>query len=118
MRRGHATGRRAPRLTYSNILKILDNTQMCRPDLPRHPDRLRDRIWTTSRMSAAPLRFLSHALAATGSGVLSATAPLFNLAIPTAGYSHRRDIAYGSEPRARLDLYIPDGLQAAAPVLL
>jgi acetyl esterase/lipase len=69
-------------------------------------------------MSAAPLRFLSHALAATGSGVLSATAPLFNLAIPTAGYSHRRDIAYGSVPRARLDLYIPDGLQAAAPVLL
>jgi len=69
-------------------------------------------------MSAAPLRFLSHALAAAGGGVLSVSAPLFNLAIPKAGYSIRRDIAYGSEPRARLDLYIPDRLAAPAPVLL
>lgn len=69
-------------------------------------------------MSAAPFRFLSHALAAAGSGVLSVSAPLFNLAIPKAGYSLLRDIAYGSEPRARLDLYIPEGLAAPAPVLL
>jgi acetyl esterase/lipase len=69
-------------------------------------------------MSAAPLRFLSHALAAAGSGVLSVSAPLFNLAIPKAGYSLIRDIAYGSEPRARLDLYIPDELAAPAPVLV
>ena len=69
-------------------------------------------------MSAAPFRFLSHALAAAGSGVLSVSAPLFNLAIPKAGYSLHRDIAYGSGPRARLDLYIPEGLAAPAPVLL
>jgi len=69
-------------------------------------------------MAAAPSRFLSHALAAAGSGVLSASAPLFNLAIPKRGYALRRDIVYGNAPRARLDLYVPDGLQQAAPVLL
>ena len=69
-------------------------------------------------MPVAPLRFLSHALAAAGNGVLSVSAPLFNLAIPKSGYSFIRDIAYGSKPRARLDLYIPDRLAAPAPVLL
>src|SRR5689334_14656280 len=118
MARGHATGRRGPRWRSDNMLNPLGNERMYGTGFRRHPDRLSDRIWTTSRMSAAPLRFVSHALAAAGSGVLSVSAPLFNLAIPKAGYSIRRDIAYGSEPRARLDLYIPDGLQAAAPVLL
>jgi acetyl esterase/lipase len=69
-------------------------------------------------MSAAPIRFLSHALAAAGSGVLSLSAPLFNLAIPKAGYSLHRDIDYGSGSRARFDLYIPTRPAAPASVLL
>ena len=63
-------------------------------------------------------RFLSHALAAAGSGLLSAGAPLFDLTIPKSGYAVMRDIAYGDGPRARLDLYVPDALAAPAPVLL
>ena len=69
-------------------------------------------------MLAAPVRFLSHALAAAGGSALSAAAPLFDLTIPKAGYSVKRDIAYGDGPRRRLDLYVPDGLRAPAPVLL
>jgi acetyl esterase/lipase len=64
------------------------------------------------------VRFLSHALAAAGSGALSTAAPLFDLAIPKSGYSLSRDTAYGSDPRQRLDLYIPDGPAAPAPGLL
>jgi acetyl esterase/lipase len=78
----------------------------------------RDRISTDAMLLRTYARFLSHALAAAGSGVLSAGVPLFNLAIPKTGYSVRRDLAYGGAPRNRLDLYVPDGLAAAAPVLL
>ena len=45
-------------------------------------------------------------------------APLVNLLVPHAGYSVHRDIAYGTDPRQRLDVYVPDGLKARAPVLL
>jgi acetyl esterase/lipase len=69
-------------------------------------------------MLAQSVRFLTHILAAAGSGALSAAAPVFDLAIPKSGYSLRRDIAYGSDPRQHLDLYAPDGLTAPAPVLL
>jgi acetyl esterase/lipase len=69
-------------------------------------------------MLRAPARLLSHALAAAGSGVLSAGVPLLNLAIPKTGYQVKRDLAYGQGPRARLDLYVPDGLAAPAPVIL
>jgi acetyl esterase/lipase len=69
-------------------------------------------------MLAAPVRFLSHALAAAGGSALSAAAPLFDLTIPKTGYDVKRDIAYGDGPRRRLDLYVPDGLRAPAPVLL
>ena len=50
--------------------------------------------------------------------MLAASAPLFDLAIPRAGYGVKRDIAYAGDPRARLDLYIPDSLTTPAPVLL
>ena len=69
-------------------------------------------------MPNSAARLLSHALAAAGSGVLSAGAPLLNLAIPKTGYQVKRDRAYGQGPRARLDLYVPDGLAAPAPVIL
>ena len=69
-------------------------------------------------MPSVVSRFLSHALAAAGSGLLSAGAPLFNLAIPKSGYAVVRDIAYGADPRARLDLYVPNRLAAPAAVLL
>ncbi len=69
-------------------------------------------------MPNAAARLLSHALAAAGSGALSAGAPLLNLTIPKSGYTVKPDIAYGGGPRARLDLYVPDGLNAPAPVIL
>lgn len=45
-------------------------------------------------------------------------APLVNLLVPHAGYSVHRDIAYGVDPRHRLDVYVPSGLKGPAPVLL
>src|SRR5579871_7014089 len=69
-------------------------------------------------MPSIPARLFSHLLAVAGSGALSAAAPLFDLAIPKSGYAVRRDLAYGNDPRARLDLYVPDGLSAPAPVIL
>jgi acetyl esterase/lipase len=45
-------------------------------------------------------------------------APLVNLLVPRRGYTVHRDIAYGADPRQRLDVYVPDGLKAPAPVLL
>jgi acetyl esterase/lipase len=52
--------------------------------------------------------------------LLSACSPMaaVNLLVPKSGYSVRRDIAYGSDPRQKLDVYIPDGLKGPAPVLL
>jgi acetyl esterase/lipase len=69
-------------------------------------------------MLSIPARLFSHLLAVAGSGALSAGAPLFDLAIPKSGYAVRRDLAYGDDPRAGLDLYVPDGLSAPAPVIL
>lgn len=53
-------------------------------------------------------------------GLLSACSPitLLNLAIPRAGYHVERDLAYGGDPRQKLDLYIPDHLAGKAPVIL
>jgi acetyl esterase/lipase len=45
-------------------------------------------------------------------------ATLLNLLAPRSGYRLVRDIAYGKGPRQRLDLYIPDGFQRPAPVVL
>jgi acetyl esterase/lipase len=43
---------------------------------------------------------------------------LLNATIPRAGYSIHKDIAYGSDPRQKLDIYIPDHLTKPAPVVL
>jgi acetyl esterase/lipase len=43
---------------------------------------------------------------------------LLNATIPRGGYSIKHDLAYGTAPRQTLDLYVPDGLTAPAPVIL
>lgn len=45
-------------------------------------------------------------------------AELLNATIPRRGYRVVRDLAYGHDPRHRMDLYIPSGLTAPAPVVL
>jgi acetyl esterase/lipase len=43
---------------------------------------------------------------------------LLNLGVPRSGYHVVRDLPYGTDPRQRLDIYVPDGLAAKAPVIL
>jgi acetyl esterase/lipase len=57
--------------------------------------------------------------------VLLATLPaaacgpkLLNVLVPGDGYRVERDLAYGDDPRQRLDVYVPDGLAGPAPVAL
>lgn len=45
-------------------------------------------------------------------------APLLNLMVPRSGYRVVQGLAYGADARQKLDLYIPDGLSAPAPVIL
>ena len=67
-------------------------------------------------MFKIPRRLATLFLAA----LLSACSPLtaINLLVPKSGYTVRRGLAYGSDPRQTLDVYIPDGLKAPAPMLL
>ncbi len=41
-----------------------------------------------------------------------------NLLVPKTGYAVHRGFAFGGDPRQMLDVYVPDGLTAPAPVLL
>ena len=52
--------------------------------------------------------------------VLAACSPLvaLNLAVPRSGYRIERDLAYGSDPRQKLDIYVPDHAAANASVIL
>jgi acetyl esterase/lipase len=50
--------------------------------------------------------------------VACSPASLLNLTVPRSGYRVVRDLAYGTDPRQKLDLYIPDGLKVPAPVIL
>jgi acetyl esterase/lipase len=43
---------------------------------------------------------------------------VINLLVPRAGYSIHRGMAFGPEPRQKLDVYVPSGLTASAPVVL
>ena len=43
---------------------------------------------------------------------------LLNFTVPRSGYRVHRNVAYGPETRQKLDIYVPDGLKAPAPVLL
>ncbi len=69
-------------------------------------------------MSNVVARTLEHLTVAVRDGLLKLAIPLINSRVPRAGYRVLTDLAYGSEPRQTLDLYIPDGLTAPAPVLL
>jgi len=52
--------------------------------------------------------------------LLSACQPfgLINLLVPKSGYDVQRGLAYGPDPRQKLDIYRPHGLKGPAPVLL
>ncbi|HEY4942777.1 MAG TPA: alpha/beta hydrolase [Rhizomicrobium sp.] len=69
-------------------------------------------------MQLNPARVLSHLIATGGSALLRAAIPLFNRSLPRGGYTVKTDIAYGVDPRHKLDLYVPDGLTRPAPALL
>ena len=43
---------------------------------------------------------------------------VLNATIPTSGYTLHKDIAYGQNARQKLDIYVPDGLSAPAPVIV
>lgn len=58
-------------------------------------------------------------LAVSLAGFLAACSPaLLNTFVPRSGYTIQRDVAYGSGPQQKLDIYVPDGLTKPAPVLL
>src|SRR3982750_4800272 len=46
------------------------------------------------------------------------SADILNLTIPREGYSVKRDIAYGDNPRQILDIYVPDGIKEPAGVIV
>ena len=64
--------------------------------------------------------FLKMGLLTGLAAMLSACSPAtpLNLLVPRSGYDRHLDIAYGSDPRHRLDVYVPHGLKGPAPVLL
>jgi len=64
--------------------------------------------------------FPKASFAAGLAALLSACSPVaaFNRLVPRDGYSIHQDLAYGTAPRQRLDVYVPDGLKGPAPVLL
>lgn len=43
---------------------------------------------------------------------------LLNAFVPKTGYSLREGIAYGADPRQKMDIYVPDGLQKPACTVL
>ena len=51
---------------------------------------------------------------------LAACSPvrLLNAVVPDEGYTLRSDLAYGQRERQKLDIYVPDGLEAPAPVVV
>jgi acetyl esterase/lipase len=55
------------------------------------------------------------------SGMLAACSPspsVVNILVPRSGYHVVRGLAYGTDPREKLDVYVPSGLKGPAPVLL
>ena len=68
-------------------------------------------------MRRHPLRSLPALLLL--AGLLSAcTATLLDVLIPDDDYRVERDLAYGDDPRQRLDLYLPDEVAPDLPVLV
>jgi acetyl esterase/lipase len=51
--------------------------------------------------------------------VVGACSPaLLNITVPRGGYSVHHDLVYGPQAREKLDIYVPNGLTAPAPVVL
>jgi acetyl esterase/lipase len=68
-----------------------------------------------------PLRWWSRALAVAAAAsplVACSGSAVVNALTPRSGYTVERDLAYGPEARQRLDLYLPDGAAADAPLLV
>jgi len=59
-------------------------------------------------------------MAGCAAALLSACSPFgpINLLVPKSGYAVHRGLAYGSDPRQRLDVYVPAGVKGPMPVLL
>jgi acetyl esterase/lipase len=66
------------------------------------------------------LKWKATIFAALGAALLSACSPVsaLNLLVPRDGYDAHTGQAYGPDPRQKLDVYVPQGLKAPAPVLL
>jgi acetyl esterase/lipase len=69
-------------------------------------------------MVPAAARALSRLQVTLGAAGTAALVPLVDLSVPKLGYAVHRDLAFGDGPRQALDLYVPEGLAAPAPVLL
>jgi len=66
------------------------------------------------------MKTLRAALLAGLAALLSACSPIrvINLLVPSSGYDVHEALAYGADPRQKLDVYVPHGLTGPAPVLL
>lgn len=66
------------------------------------------------------MQTLRAALLAGLTALLSACSPLgvINLLVPKSGYDVHGGLAYGADPRQKLDVYVPHGLKGPALVLL
>jgi acetyl esterase/lipase len=62
-------------------------------------------------------RIVTFGLASLGAAALAACSPvkLLNATIPSSGYRKTSDIAYGSDPRQVLDVYVPAAAASAEP---
>jgi acetyl esterase/lipase len=66
-------------------------------------------------------RKAAEILALLGAAIVAcapAAASVLNLAVPRSGYHVVRDLPYGTDPRQKLDVYVPDGLKTKVPVVL
>jgi acetyl esterase/lipase len=63
---------------------------------------------------------LKRVLIAGATLLLSCCSPFaaVNLLVPAQGYTVHAGLAYGADARQKLDVYVPDGLKAPAPVIL
>jgi acetyl esterase/lipase len=65
-------------------------------------------------------KFKAMLFAGLAAALLSACSPVsaINLLVPREGYDVRAGLSYGPDPRHKLDVYVPQGLNGPAPVLL
>ncbi|MBW8837606.1 MAG: alpha/beta hydrolase [Burkholderia sp.] len=59
-------------------------------------------------------------MTAGGAALRSACSPFgpINLLVPRSGFTVHRGLCYGSDPRHKLDIYVPAGIKGPVPVLL